>query len=368
MTKLKRRDILKGAALGGAAGLAVASTLPAPAYAKGRQKLKMVTTWPKNYPGLGMMAERTAKRIKDMTEGRIDVRVYGAGELVPPFECFDAVANGTADMYHGAEYYWQGQSKGFNFFTAVPFGLSATEMNAWVFHGGGQELWDKLSARFGIKAFSAGNTGVQMGGWFRKPITSLEDFKGLKIRMPGLGGEVYRRLGAAAVALPGGEIFPALQSGAIDATEWVGPWNDMAFGFYKVAKYYSWPGFHEPGSTLALGINLDVWNEFSKADKVMIETACKAEDNYSLAEYNMLNGRSLKQLIEKHDVQLMRMPDEALAKIGEISGQVLREAAAESTEVNDIYQSFMAARGEVSEWSRISDQAYWEARGLPYNF
>lgn len=366
MSNLKRRDLLKGAAIAGAS--VAAGSLAAPAYAKGRRRLKMVTTWPKNYPGLGMMAERTAKHIKEITDGRLDIRVYGAGELVPAFESFDAVANGTADMYHAAEYYWQGKSKAFNFFTAVPFGLTATEMNAWVFHGGGQELWDRLSARFNIKAFSAGNSGLQMGGWFRKPIETLEDIKGLKIRMPGLGGEVYRRLGAAAVALPGGEIFPALQSGAIDATEWVGPWNDMAFGFYKVAKYYSWPGFHEPGSTLSLGINLDLWQELSKGDQLLIEQVCKAVDNYSLAEYNMYNGRALKQLIDQHGVTLTRMPNEALAKIGEISGQVLRETANESDEAKEIYDSFINARAEISGWTRIADKAYWEARELPFTY
>ena len=207
-----------------------------------------------------------------------------------------------------------------------------------------------------------------MGGWFRKPIESLEDIKGLKIRMPGLGGEVYRRLGAAAVSLPGGEIFPALQSGAIDATEWVGPWNDMSFGFYKVAKYYSWPGFHEPGSTLALGINLEVWNSFSKADQALIRSVCLAVDNYSLAEYSMMNGRALKELTTKHGVEMFRIPNDVLAKIGEISGDVLREAAEEDELVKRIYESFIAARSEVSEWSRISEQAFWEARAQPYEF
>ncbi len=364
MSTIKRRDVLAGAAF---AGLA-ASSLPKPAYATGKRKLKCVTTWPKNYPGLGMMPERVAQYVSDMTDGRITIKVHGAGEIVPAFESFDAVSRGTADMYHGAEYYWQGKSKGFNFFTAVPFGLTANEQNAWIYYGGGQELWDSLSAKFNIKAFPAGNTGVQMGGWFAKEINSLDDWKGLKIRMPGIGGEVARRLGAAAVALPGGEIFPSLQSGAIDATEWVGPWNDLAFGFYKVVKNYYWPGFHEPGSTLALGINLDLWNEFSKPDQAILQAACAAVDSRSLAEYNMQNGRALKTLIEKHKVELKRFPNDLLASVGKVSGEVMREAAAEDAAVKEIFDSYLAARTEVSEWSRISEQAYWEARQLDYPY
>ena len=232
----------------------------------------MVTTWPKNFPGLGTGAQRLADRITNGTEGRIEVKLFSAGELVPPFESFDAVSQGTADMYHAAEYYWQGKSKAFNFFATVPFGLTASEVDAWIYHSGGQALWDELSADFNLKPLMAGNTGVQWGGWFNKEINSIEDFKGLKMRMPGLGGEVLRRLGAAAVALPGGEIFPALQAGTIDATEWVGPWNDLAFGFYKITKYYYWPGFHEPGTILSLGINKDVWESLSASDQSLIET------------------------------------------------------------------------------------------------
>lgn len=366
MSKIKRRDLLAGAASG--AAVVAASSMPNPAYAKGRRRLKCVTTWPKNYPGLGMMPERISQRVKAMSDGQIDIRVYGAGELVGAFEAFDAVSTGAADMYHGAEYYWQGKSKAFNFFTAVPFGLTATEMNAWLYHGGGNELWDELSKKFNIKAFPAGNTGVQMGGWYNKQINTLEDWKGLKIRMPGLGGEVVRRLGAAATALPGGEIFPALQSGAIDASEWVGPWNDLAFGFYKVVKHYYWPGFHEPGSTLALGINRELWDDMTPSEQMIIQTACAAIDEISLAEYNMQNGRALKTLINDHGVKLERWSDEILAQIGTASGEVLREAAASDEMTKRVYDSFMSARTEVGEWSKISDRAFWEARDLPFEF
>ena len=368
----ERRKFLTGAAAGGAvlaAGAAAGTTaLPAPAYAKGKRRLKMVTTWPKNFPGLGFMAERMSKRIDEMTDGQIKIKVFAAGELVPAMESFDAVSRGTADIYHGADYYWQGKSLAFNFFTAVPMGLSTSEMNAWIYHGGGQELWDELSAKFNIKPFAAGNSGVQLGGWFRKEINSLEDYKGLKFRMPGLGGEVLRRLGATALTLPGGEIFPALQSGAIDGTEWVGPWNDLAFGFYKVAKYYYYPGFHEPGSTLAQGVNLEVWESLTKTQKAIFKNAAQAENDYSYAEYNARNGAALKTLIDKHGVQLRKMSPEILAEIGRLSGQVVREAAEKDDITRRVFESYMTARTDIGEWNKIADQAYWEARQLPFEY
>ena len=230
-------------------------------------------------------------------------------------------------MYHGAEYYWQGKSQAYNFFTSVPFGLTANEIMAWIYHGGGQELWDELSAGFNIKPWMAGNTGVQMGGWFRNEINSLEDLKGLKIRMPGLGGEVIRRLGAAAVSLPGGEIFTSLQSGNIDATEWVGPWNDLAMGFYQVAKYYYWPGFHEPGAALAVGTNLDVWNDLTPSERRIIQDACAAENSRNLAEFNRYNTQSLRALIDEHGVQLRKMNDDIMTEIGRVSNGSLERGS-----------------------------------------
>ena len=260
---MKRRSFLKGAGL-----TAVASTtIAAPAIATGKRRLKMVTTWPKNLPGIGVSAERLSKRIKALTEDQIEIKVFGAGQEVPALQSFDAVSSGAADVYHGAEYYWQGKSPAFNYFTTVPFGFTAAEQNAWIYHGGGQELWDELSAGYNIKAFMAANTGVQMGGWFRKEINTLEDLKGLTMRIPGLGGEVFRRLGVAATTIPGNEVYQALDSGNIDATEWIGPWNDMALGFYQIAPYYYWPGIHEAGPTLAAGWNLDVWNSFTDQQK-----------------------------------------------------------------------------------------------------
>ena len=364
---MKRRDFLKGAAVAGAAGVA-ASTLATPALAQGVRELKMVTTWPKNFPGLGTGAQRLADNITAMSKGSLTIKLYAGGELVPPLESFDAVSNGTADMYHGAEYYWQGKSKAFNFFTAVPFGLTANEMDAWTNFGGGQELWDELSAQFNVKAFAAGNTGVQMGGWFNKEIKSLEDYKGLKIRMPGLGGEVLRRIGAAAVTLPGGEIYPALQSGAIDATEWVGPWNDLAFGFYKVTKYYYWPGFHEPGSTLACGINKTVWDSLSAEHQAIVKAACADENNRMYSEFNAKNGDALDTLVNKHGVQLREMPKDVMQAIGTASGEVVREAGQTDAISKKVYDSFYDFRTKAIRYAKVSEQAYANARLLPFKY
>ncbi|MEM1140739.1 MAG: TRAP transporter substrate-binding protein [Pseudomonadota bacterium] len=363
---MDRRSLLKGAGLG-AATLA-GTTIAAPALAQGKRELKLVTTWPKNFPGLGFSPERVAERVTAMTEGQLTIKVFAAGELVPAFESFDAVSTGGADMYHGAEYYWQGKSKAYPFFTAVPFGLTAVEMISWIYHQGGQELWDQLAANFNIKPFACGNTGVQMGGWFNKEINTIDDYRGLKIRMPGLGGEVLRKLGATAVALSGGEIFPALQSGNIDATEWVGPWNDLAFGFYKIAKFYYYPGFHEPGAQLALGVNLDVWNSLTKPQQIMIEDACRAENNYNLAEFEAQNTGALRRLLDEHGVQLKRQSDDILQEIGRVSGEVLREAAATDDITKQVFDSFLAARTNSMEWGLISEDAYKSARRLPFEF
>ncbi|WP_135077832.1 TRAP transporter substrate-binding protein [Terasakiella sp. SH-1] len=363
---MKRRDFLAGAAAVGAIG--AASAVSAPAIASGKRTLKMVTTWPKNFPGLGTGAARAAKRITDMSDGQLTVKLFAAGELVPAFESFDAVSSGTADLYHAAEYYWQGKHKAFNFFTSVPYGLTAGEMDAWIHHGGGQELWDELASGFNIKPFACGNTGVQMGGWFNKEINSVEDLKGLKIRMPGLGGEVLRRLGAAAVTLPGGEIFPSLQSGAIDATEWVGPWNDLAFGFYKVTKYYYSPGFHEPGSTLSCGVNLDVWKSLTPAQQAIVQNATMAENNYMMAEFNARNGDSLEVLLKKHGVQERKFSDDVMMAIGDASGEVMREVAKTDALTTKIFDSYTDFRRKAIKWSDRSEASYWNARKLPFKY
>jgi TRAP-type mannitol/chloroaromatic compound transport system substrate-binding protein len=367
---MKRRDFVKTAGAGGvvAGASLAASAFPAPAIAQGVKQFKMVTTWPKNFPGLGTGAERMAQRITAISEGRIEVKVFAAGELVPAFESFDAVSSGNAEMSHSAAYYWQGKSPGFNFFTAVPFGLAPMEHASWITDAGGQALWDELAAPFNIKPFLRASTGPQMGGWFRREINTLDDYKGLKFRMPGLGGEVLRRLGAAVVNLPGGEIFPALQSGTIDGTEWVGPWHDLAFGFYKVAKLYYHPGWHEPCTTGEVMINRQVWEGLTPSEQAMIEAVIQAEAWREYAEINAHNADSLKVLVEEHGVDVRRFNDELLMEIGRVSGEVVAEVGASDPLTQKIYDSYMDFRSKALNWGEIADQGYYNARSLPFQY
>lgn len=366
-----RRKFLKAAGALGAAGLVVgcdsqddssSGQIEAPAVLRQKRTLKMVTTWPKNFPGIGTGAARLARRITEMTDGGLDVRIYAAGELVPALAAFDAVSQGKADIYHGAEYYWQGKSPAFNFFAAVPFGMTASEINAWIYHDGGQELWDELSARFNVKPFLAGNSGTQMGGWFRSPINGLEDFQGLRMRMPGLGGEVIRRMGATPVTKPGGEIFLALSQGNIDATEWIGPWNDLAFAFHTIASYYYYPGFHEPGTTLAMGMNKDLWDDLSEVERTIVANAAAAENDVLLAEFNAQNGRALRTLVDQHGVKLTCFPDEILDAMATLSVEVLQDTAAADPFTGRVYESFKASLARTSHWGDIGERAFTLAR------
>ena len=370
--KLNRRRLLRGAGALGAAGLVAACSddnagsteAGGPAIVSKKRNLKMVTTWPKNFPGLGTGAERLAKRIEALSDGNISIRIYAGGELVGPLEAFDAVSQGKADMYHGAEYYWQGKSPAFNFFAAVPMGMTAPEIASWIRYGGGQELWDQLSGQFNVKPFLGGNSGTQMGGWFAKEMNSIEDFQGLRIRMPGLGGEVMKRIGATPVTKAGGEIFQALSQGNIDATEWVGPWNDLAFGFYSIVKNYYYPGIHEPGTALSLGLNLDIWNDMSATEKAWVEAAAAAENDIMLAEFNANNARALDTLVTEHGVKLHKFNDDILRTLGQVSAEVVAEAGAHDELSSQIYDSFSTARSGSMRWGNIAEKAFMEARNL----
>jgi len=302
---MKRRHIL-GAVAAAATGTGVAAVLgkdtkavtkkttekgiAAPNISKDLKQFRMATTWPKDFPGLGQMPNRF---------------------------------------------------KGFSFFTAVPMGMTAAEIMGWIDHGGGQKLWDDLSADFNIKPFQAGNTGHQTGGWFKREMNSLEDFKGLKMRMPGLGGEVIRRMGGAAVQLSGGEIYQALQSGSIDATEWVGPWNDYAFGFHREAPYYYAPGFHEPGA--------------------------KAANDASLGEYTHENAKALNILKNEHGIAPRFFSQDIMVEIGKISEDVVAELGSSDARTKKIYDAYLAARNEYRGWTEMSDGRYIRAREVALN-
>jgi len=366
--KSSRRSFLRKAPLAASAALVACGQAQegnAPSVQTRKNfKWKMVTTWPKDFPGLGTGANRLAQTIGDMSGGQLEVKVYGAGELVPAMGVFDGVAGGTAEMGHASAYYWKGKHEATQFFSAVPFGLTAQEINGWLSYGGGQELWDELYAGFGLKAFPAGNTGVQMGGWFNREINTLGDFSGLVMRMPGLGGEVLRRLDATVQNLPGGEIFQALKTGAIDATEWVGPYNDLAFGFHQAAKYYYWPGWHEPGTTMEAMINRTAWEALPTDLQHIVRHACQSTNENMLAEFTTRNGVALKTLVEKHGVQLKRFSDDVLTEIGRVARDVVSEIAAKDPLSNSVYASFNAYRSQSVSYTRISEEAYTMARAF----
>jgi TRAP-type mannitol/chloroaromatic compound transport system substrate-binding protein len=363
---MKRRQFMKRAATATAATAVAASSFPAPAISQGLMKWRMQTTWPKNFPGLGTGANKLAEFIGAASGGKLTVEVFGGGEIVPAFETMDAVSSGTIEMGHGAPSYWKGKLAATQYIAAVPFGLNAQEQNAWLQFGGGQELADKVYKELGCKFFASGNTGVQAGGWFNKEINSLEDYKGLKMRIPGLGGEVVKAAGGNVVNLPGGEIPPALQSGAIDATEWVGPYNDLAFGLYKSAKYYYYQGWHEPATLLDNFINLSAWEKLSDDLKAIVAAANGYTNGYVLNEFVAKNNGALNTLVSEHGVILKKFPDDVLNALGGLAGQVVGDLAAADPLSGEVMSSIVAFRKQAIAYAKVSEQAFYNARGLPF--
>jgi TRAP-type mannitol/chloroaromatic compound transport system substrate-binding protein len=309
-----------------------------------------------------MAPENFANLVNRMSNGRIDIQVFGAGEIVGALEVFDTVSSGAAEMGHGAAYYWKGKSQAAQFFTSVPFGMTAQEYNGWLHYGGGLELWRDIYQRFNLVPFAGGNTGVQMGGWYKREINQIEDLQGLKIRMPGLGGEVINRAGGTTVNIPGGELYTSLKTGVIDATEWVGPYNDLAFGFYEVADYYYYPGFHEPGASLEFIINQDVWNELPSDLQAIIEGAARAINQDMLDEYTARNNAALEELVNEHGVQLRRMPPEVFQHLKTISFELYDEISAQDEEFANVWQSYRRFLEGVENYHSISEEAYYEER------
>lgn len=363
-----RRDFLKKLGVAGFAGAAASSSLAAPAIAQDRRELRMLTAWPRNSPGFGTSAERFARRVAQMSRNTLTIKVLQAGETVAVFKEMETVSNGDAEMYHSFDSYYQSASKAFNFFTGVPFGLNAAEHSAWIRFGGGREVWDELGMKFGIKSFMAGSTGMQMGGWYNKDVRSLQDYKGLQIAIRGMGGDVVRKLGGVALPLAGNEIFSAMQQGIIDAAEWFGPWLDLSYGFYKVGKYYDYPGFQEPGSIVTLGIGLKTWEGLSEEHKAIIESAADAENEAVLAEFNAKNIDALNILMTRHKVVLRRFGDEVMRALGEASGDVVADAGNGDAIARKVYDSFMKFRRNAVVWTKVTDQAYGDARLLPFRY
>lgn len=326
-------------------------------------KWKLVTAWPKNFPGLGLAPERFANLVNEMSDGRLQIRVYSAGEIVSAMEVFDAVSGDSpaAEMGHAAAYYWKGKIPAAPLFTSVPFGMNAQEMNGWLHYGGGIELWHEVYEPFNLLPMAAGNTGIQMGGWFNKEILTINDFKGLKMRIPGLGGEVFSRAGGAAVNMPGGEIFTSLQTGVIDAAEWVSPYNDLAFGFQNIAKYYYYPGWQEPGPAIELIINKTAYNNLPKDLQAIIKVAARTINQDMLDEYTYMNQNALQQL-QKQGVEIRPYPSSVIAELRKISNEVLVENSEADPIFKKVYESYSKYQKRAEAYHKISEQAYYEIR------
>lgn len=318
----------------------------------------MVTTWPKNFQGLGEGAEHLAKVINEMSGGRLEVKVFGSGEIVPALEVFDAVSSGTAEMGHGAAYYWRGKMPGAAFFSTLPFGLNAVEITAWLLKGGGYELWRELYDRFNVVPFIAGNTGVQMAGWFNKEINSLDDIQGLRMRIPGLGGEVLKRAGGTPVLRAASDVFTSLETGNIDAAEWVGPYNDLAMGLYKAAEYYYYPGWHEPGTTLEAIVNKEAFNALPADLQAIVTNACHAANQDILSDFTARNNEALKVLVDEHQVKLRKLPDDVLERLRELAMEVVTESVANDPLGQRTLASYLDFKEQVRAWHDISEFAY----------
>lgn len=368
MTKpkqLKRRDVIKGA-LGASA---VAATAPQAFAAPNiitekKYQWKMAMTWPKVLPGLGTGAVRLGERINKLSDGRLELKIYGAGELVPALGVFDAVSDGSIECAHGGSYYWLSKNRSFAFFCAVPGGLTAPEQNAWLYFDDGLRLWHELGAQFNVISFPSGNTGVQMGGWFKKPINNLADLKGRKMRIPGLAGEVFAKLGGNPQNIPAGELFTALQSGVIDGLEWVGPWNDMALGFHRIADYYYGPAFQEGGPTLEFLINKEAYETLPKDLQLIVKGACATENQLMYAEYQANNAKAFAQLRKKKDLNILPYPDDVLKAFFEEAEATIAETAKLGDINRRIYESYNKFRKISMDMGSVMEYPFLKGRYL----
>ena len=319
---------------------------------------KMVTTWPPGFPVLQKGAERFADNIRAMSNGRLNIKVYAGGELIPPLQTFEAVSQGSVEMGHGSAYYWAGKVPEAQFFSTVPFGMTARGMNAWLYDGGGLELWREIYKPFHVIPFPLGNTGVQMGGWFNKEINSLEDIKGLKMRIPGLGGKVLAKAGGNPILLAGSEVYTALERNTIDATEWIGPYHDQRLGLYRAAKHYYYPGWHEPGTVLELTINQRAWESLPTDLQAIISNAAQAENLRMLSEMEQKNMAALEQLRKREGIEIHRFPNEVLSRLKKLTNETLIEEAERDPKFKRVYDAYQNFRKKNDAWSAISENAY----------
>lgn len=359
---MKRREFFKSAG-SAAVGVAAATTLAAPVIAQGAQQWRMVTTWPKNFPGLGVGAQRLADNIGALSGGRLTVQLFAAGEMVPPLGALDAVIDGSAEMSHGAAYYWQNKSQGLSFYTGVPFGMTSREHTAWIRYLGGQEIWDKIYDQFGIQGFLSGDTGTQAGGWFRNELTGVADIQGLRFRTPGLGGQVWGKLGAAVTNMAAGEIFAALQSGTLDAAEFVGPYNDLALGFYQIAKNYYFPSFVEPGLATEVTVNKAKFQALPEDLQAIVRTAAQAAYDDVASDMYANDPRALATLVSEHGVQVRRFPDEILEAGAKAATELLTEIRTNGDALTkEVAESWVAAFNILRTRTEGTDMPFLAAR------
>ncbi len=323
-------------------------------------KWKMVTTWPPNMPVLGEGCNILAEWVKKMSGGRLEIKVYGGGELIPSLESFDAVSNGAIEMGSGASYYWAGKVPAGQFFSSVPFGMNSKQMNSWIISGGGYDLYREIYEPFNLIPFVGGNTSMQMGGWFNKEINSFDDLKGLKMRIPGFGGKVLSKAGGTAVTVAGGEIYTNLERGVIDATEWIGPYHDYLMGFYQVAKYYYYPGWHEPGGVLEMIVNKDKFSELPADLQEIIKKGIESLNIWMQCECDYKNSLYLNKLIYEEKVQLKKFPKDVLNTFKEKSNEVLKELIDTDPRSKKIYEAYNKFRLSFNDWSSVSDRIYYE--------
>ncbi|MBX2842062.1 MAG: TRAP transporter substrate-binding protein [Flammeovirgaceae bacterium] len=318
---------------------------------------RCVTTWPPNFPVLGEAVVKMAKDLEVMSGGRLKIKVYGGGELVPAMECFDAVTQGAVQMAHGCSYYWAGKLPSAVFFATIPFGMTAQQINAWLLHGGGMELWRELYHQFDLEPFPSGNTGVQMGGWFNKEINTIDDIKGLKMRIPGMGGDVFAKAGGAPISIAGGELYTNLERGVIDATEWIGPYHDYLMGFHKIAKYYYYPGWHEPGSNLELMVNKNAYDSLPPDLQEMIKAVCLKYNLWVLTEFEAKNNFYMQKILAESDVEVRKFPDEVLKNLKKYADERVAEITASDPFAQRVYESFSKFKKDIIQWGETSDQA-----------
>ncbi|KAA3610640.1 MAG: ABC transporter substrate-binding protein [Calditrichaeota bacterium] len=366
MKKIGRRDFIKKGSVTALAGSSAILLSCSPenktegpaVHTRKKYKWRIVTTWAPHFPVLGEGVDQFADWIKEMSEGRLSIQVYGANELVPAFESFEAVRSGVAQMSHGASYYWAGKVPAGQFFSTVPFGMNTQQMNAWLTGGGGLKLWEELYAPFDLIPFPAGNTGMQMGGWFNKMINSISDIQGLKMRIPGLGSKVINKAGGTGLATPGAEIYTNLERGVIDATEWIGPYHDYLKGFHKIARYYYYPGWHEPGTVLELTVNKSAFEGLPNDLQAIIRTAAARLNGQVLAEFNAKNGEYLTKLINEHNVNLQKFPDDVLSAFKNFSEEVIDDLVSSDAKAAKIYESYRNFRKQITGWEEVTTHVY----------